>query len=439
MNKSAHILVVDDVPDMVEILSRQLRLEPYKIFKAYSGKESLELLKKNKLDLILMDVNMPEMDGFETIKIIRDTVKEFIPIIIVTASKDDTESITRGFAVGADDYVVIPCNKEELLARIKAMLRIKELHDTLEEKNQKLTEAYKELEKIRTNLTQSEKLAVMGRLVADVAHEINNPLAIIIGGIQLMLSRIDETQTIFKDHLERVLRNAQRCKTILGNILGYGHTVGKKDEVTNISNLIREAIENVSYQYDMNAIEVVLNYPDFASLPELGQGELGLGGSVDLPSRSALAKQGAHRNKGGSATRLGEARVTKRGTNSEQVLAEITGNRSALLSVFINLIRNARQAMGTKGRLTITIEKENKKHLRVEIRDTGIGMSAEQKTKLFKPFISGWKGVEGSGLGLTTSLGIIETHGGTLSAESAGEGQGSTFTIILPCEFKEKK
>src|SRR3990167_7349130 len=126
MNKPAHILIVDDEPDTIEILSRQLSMENYKVLKASSGKKSLELLKKHKLDLVLMDIKMPGMDGFETITIIRDTVKDFIPIIIVTATRDDTESITRGFGVGADDYIVIPCSKEELLARIKAMLRIKE-------------------------------------------------------------------------------------------------------------------------------------------------------------------------------------------------------------------------------------------------------------------------------------------------------------------------
>lgn len=403
MSKSAHILIVDDEPDTVEILSRQLGLENYKVLKAYSGKESLELLKKHKPDLILMDIMMPQMDGFETIRIIRDTVKEFIPIVIVTATKDDTASVTRGFAVGANDYIVIPCNKEELLARIKAMLRIKELHDALGERNQKLIEAYKELEKTRANLTQSEKLAVMGRLVADVAHELNNPLAIVIGGTQLMLSRLDEKaqEVKFKNQLETVLRNSRRCKTILSNLLGYGRTIGKKEEAVNLPDLIREAIDDVNYQYDMNGIDVVLNYPGFA----------------DSPSRSAMAECGA---------------------SNELAVAEITGNRSALLSVFINLIRNARQAMGEKGCLTITIKKKDKHHIRVEIYDTGIGLSKEQKVKLFKPFASGWREVEGSGLGLATSLGIIKTHGGSMSAESEGEGKGATFTIVLPCEFKGK-
>jgi len=241
-----------------------------------------------------------------------------------------------------------------------------------------------ERKKAQEKLLAAEKLAVMGRLTADVTHEVNNPLAIIIGGTQLVLSRLDKKSSPFKKQLETVLRNAKRCKTILGSLLGYNRTIGKKEESINLPALIREAIKDVGYQYDMSGIETVFNCNEIAN-------------------------------------------------------AEITGNSTALLSVFINLIRNARQAMGEKGRLTITMQKEDEKHLRIEIHDTGSGMNAKQKAELFKPFASGWKERDGSGLGLATSLGIIETHGGSMSAESGGVGKGAVFTILLPCEFKEKK
>lgn len=224
---------------------------------------------------------------------------------------------------------------------------------------------------------EAEKLAVMGRLAVEVVHELNNPLAIVIGGTQLMLSRLDATQITLKDHLEKVLRNAQRCKIILANLLDYGRTIGQKDESITLCDLIREAVHNVGYQYDMSGIKVVFNF-------------------------------------------------------NEMVNAQIIGNRSALLSVFINLIRNAWQAMGNKGRLTITVEKEDNFQLRINIHDTGIGMSAGQMEKLFRPFSSEWKEGGGIGVGLAISLDIIETHGGHMAAESEGEGKGTTFTILLP-------
>jgi len=237
---------------------------------------------------------------------------------------------------------------------------------------------------MQQKLLTSEKLAVMGRLVADVAHEINNPLAIIIGRTQLMLRRVDEQPSPFKGQLETVLHSARQCKIILSNLLGYSRTIGNKEDAVNLPDLIREAVDNVNYQYDMSGIDVALN--------------------CNLPTNT-----------------------------------EITGNKVALLSVFVNLIRNARQAMYEKGNLTINVEKKSEIQLRIEIHDTGIGISKEQMTKLFQPFISGWKEHEGTGLGLATSLGIIETHGGKISAESEGEGKGAKFTILLPYKLNEEK
>lgn len=235
---------------------------------------------------------------------------------------------------------------------------------------------------IQEQLFASEKLAVMGRLVADVTHELNNPLAIIIGGTQMMLGRLDKKEAEMHGQLERILRNARRCKTILSNLLSYGRTVGKKTETLDLVELIHEAVTNVGYQHDMSGIEVA-----FPSVKLAGLG--------------------------------------------------VAGNRAALLSVFVNLIRNARQAMGANGRLTIMLEKQEDNVIRIDIHDTGLGIAREQMAQLFKPFASGWKEEEGSGLGLATSLGIVEAHGGHMSASSQGPGHGAVFTILLPAGLKK--
>ncbi len=230
---------------------------------------------------------------------------------------------------------------------------------------------------LQEKLLISEKLAVMGRLVADVSHEINNPLAIIIGRIQLMLSQSDGQQPPLQCQLETLLQNAQRCKTILSNLLTYSRTISKQEAAVNLPDLIREALDAVSYQYDMSTLEVAV--------------------ACNLPAHT-----------------------------------KIIANKDALLSVFINLIRNARQAMTQTGKLTITVAFENESQIRIEIHDTGIGISKSCLEKIFQPFNSEWQQDKGTGLGLVTSLGIIETHGGKLWAESAGEGQGTKFIILLP-------
>lgn len=158
MGKMPKILIVDDVEDKVEILSRQLKQEGYEILKAYNGEDAIEIVRKQKLDLILMDISMPHMDGFKVTKIIKEENKTiFLPIIIVTASKDDTESIVMGLESGADDYISLPCKREEILARVKAMLRTKQLHDELSQKNIELKKTHDSLKLAEENLNKKVK------------------------------------------------------------------------------------------------------------------------------------------------------------------------------------------------------------------------------------------------------------------------------------------
>ena len=230
---------------------------------------------------------------------------------------------------------------------------------------------------LQEKLMLAEKLAVMGRLVGDVSHELNNPLAIVIGRTELLLCNSDGQASSFTEKLEIILHSARRCKTILGGLLGYSGTIGKATGVVALEALIREAVAAVAQQYDLSGIAVDVD--------------------CKVPADSA-----------------------------------VSGAEDALLSVFINLIRNARQAMTGPGRLSITVAPEDEGRLRIAIRDTGIGISKEKLATLFQPFRSGWQGGDGTGLGLVTSLGIIETHGGRLWVESDGEGRGAQFTILLP-------
>ncbi len=237
---------------------------------------------------------------------------------------------------------------------------------------------------LQEKLLISEKLAVMGRLMADVSHELNNPLTIVIGRTELILSHIDEQSVPFKAKLEIVLQSARRCKTILSNLLTYCRTIGKKEGAVNLPDLIGEAINSVNFECDMTAIDVVVN--------------------CNLPLDTT-----------------------------------ISGNKDALLSVFINLIRNAWRAMAKKGSLSFFVTQENQNYLRIEIHDTGIGISNEKLQTIFQPFSSGWAEGDGTGLGLATSLGIIETHGGKMWVESKGEGKGTKFTILLPYRIRQVK
>ncbi len=137
--ESAKILVVDDEPRNVKILQIQLQARGYTVLTAGDGAEALKIVSDKMPDLILLDINMPKVDGFEVVARVRSSKKtEFIPIIMITAMRDTQENRIKAVEAGADDFIEKPFNSFEVLARIKSLLRIKLYHDTLEQHNARL-------------------------------------------------------------------------------------------------------------------------------------------------------------------------------------------------------------------------------------------------------------------------------------------------------------
>jgi response regulator RpfG family c-di-GMP phosphodiesterase len=125
------ILIVDDMPENVELIEAYLSLEPYDVITAYGGKEALQKLKEEKLDMILLDVMMPEITGYDVCKIIKnDPETQFIPVLMLTALSD-IEYRIEGIEAGADDFLTKPINRLELKTRVKSLLRVKWMHDRL--------------------------------------------------------------------------------------------------------------------------------------------------------------------------------------------------------------------------------------------------------------------------------------------------------------------
>lgn len=228
MDKTATILIVDDNPDNVEILSFQLKREGYNIIAASNGKGAIEVVRREKPDLILMDYMMPEMNGFEATSIIKKENKSsFIPVIIVTALGNHIKKKMKGFESGTDDYICQPCEKEEILARIRAMLRTKQLHDELKEKNIELITT-------QEKLVQSGRLATLLQISLEIAHKINNPLSIITGNVQYLVQWLDNKIKIGADSLNKsdikelgetlkiINKNCLRCGAVAGKLISIG-------------------------------------------------------------------------------------------------------------------------------------------------------------------------------------------------------------------------
>jgi adenylate cyclase len=162
------LLVVDDVPDNVEILQMRLESQGYEVVTAGDGVEALESICKLRPDLVLLDIMMPRMDGIETLKRVKaDPLLPFIPVILVTA-RADAKDVIAGLESGSDDYLTKPVDHAALLARVRAMLRIKTLHDTVQAQAQRLEEQAANLAAL--NRTLEERVAAQVHEIERVAR-----------------------------------------------------------------------------------------------------------------------------------------------------------------------------------------------------------------------------------------------------------------------------
>ena len=175
------ILIVDDNPTNLSVLSEVLSAAGFRFRVAMDGTSALDLIERSQPELILLDVQMPGMDGFEVCRRLKDNPDtQAIPVIFATAAAD-TKSKSKGFAVGAVDYIPKPLQQEEVLARVLVHLQLKRLTDNLEAQVQERTAA---LQQAQVQLVQQEKLSSLGEMVAGIAHEINNPVGFIANNIK---------------------------------------------------------------------------------------------------------------------------------------------------------------------------------------------------------------------------------------------------------------
>jgi DNA-binding response OmpR family regulator len=203
-DNKAKILVVDDDPMNAELLKTKLTSLGYEITVAHSAEEGFVADRKTLPDLILLDVVLPEMSGFEACQKFNENHKgKYVPIILVTSMTEVSDKI-KGLESGAYDYVTKPFDAQELLARVRSALRTKRLYD--------------ELVDTRAKLTEAEKLATLGEMAITLHHEINNPLQAIVLSAENMLNDLD-AGTISRDDLEIILASCKRIHEVLERIV----------------------------------------------------------------------------------------------------------------------------------------------------------------------------------------------------------------------------
>ncbi|MBI4550942.1 MAG: response regulator [Candidatus Latescibacteria bacterium] len=415
------ILVVDDRPVNVTLLEDILQAAGYDVVSAADGEQGLTLAADRHPDLIISDILMPHMDGFEFCHLVRtDAALAQIPFVFLTGAYVTEEDEQFAYELGARRFLRRSIKPQALIEVVQELIatrsktepvvpgtveehrylekHIRRLTQKLEDKvieleavtednarllveakttEERLNRSLKELQETQARLVQSERLSAIGQLVSGVAHELNNPLAIILGYTQLIL-RMPEMSPRAIECLKKLEEATQRCQRIIHHLTIFAQKHKAEKRYLNVNDVIQSVLDVRADQLRLDQIEVV----------------------------SKLAPQ----------------------------LLVVFADYQQLQQVFLSTINNAQEALLTRsapGRM-LRIETQRNEHT-VVIRfiDNGPGVPASNLTRVFEPFFTTKEFGQGIGLGLSVCYGIIKEHQGDIEVSST-EGAGATFTITLP-------
>ncbi len=419
MNYSPDILIVDDTPDNIRFLSSLLQDQGYKVRKAINGKMALTAVQAALPDLILLDINMPGMSGYEVCEHLKkDEQTRSVPVIFLSAL-DDVGDKVKAFQVGGADYITKPFQFEEVLARICNQLTIQRLQAELRSQNGQLEQTLSELKKTQAQLIQKEKMLSLGQLAAGMAHEINNPINFIAANLKFVTQYIKELQGVINLYQKEYPNPAAYIQEEL-------QTIDIEFVMADLQKIMG------SMQVGVDRIHaIVLALRIFSRLGESDIKPVNIHEGIDstlilLQSRLEPTEK------------RGEIQILKNYGN----FPPVTCYASQINQVFINLLNNAIDALefGT-GKdfenpaiptIWISTNLTEAQTVMVRIKDNGIGIEEPVKAHLFDPFFTTKPVGKGSGLGLSTSYQIIvEKHKGQLSCDSS-PGRGAEFALEIP-------
>ncbi|MBN1197836.1 MAG: hybrid sensor histidine kinase/response regulator [Bacteroidales bacterium] len=375
-NSTLKVLIVDDNDSNIATIKGLLKFEGYTILTATNGTMALELAESAVPDLILLDVKMPGMDGFEVCRRLKSSKETYqIPIIFLTVLSQ-TSDIVKGLEIGAEDYVSKPFKPAELLARVRVHLQLKEAKDELRRNNLELEAKNDELSLL--NATKDKLLSI-------ISHDLKAPMGTLKEILDFIMTNYDDLDhQKLHESLENIRDSIESSYTLVENLLFWA----------------RNQRGDMLFQPKMNSIKKIVD------------------DSIKLMTASAAAK--------------------KIHLLSEIQADEPAFFDSNMLSVVMrNLTNNAIKFTREGGHVSISVKKASEdpeNSILIEVKDDGVGMSHEDARMIFKngaftsPSISGYG--QGSGLGLKLCREFVEKNGGKIWAESS-PGKGSTFRFTL--------
>jgi signal transduction histidine kinase len=245
VNSPPKILVVDDNPDNVELLAKRLKSLGYRTCEAYDGEEALAQVVREEPDLIILDVMMPKLDGFEVCRRLKTGGRtRLIPVIMLTAKREMPDKI-KGLDTGADDYVTKPFNPQELTARVRSLLSLRTIQD------KRLTE---------------EKLGALGQMAEGVAHEVRNPMVTIGGFARRIRDRLppDDPLRVYAGH---IIKEVERLETMVEEIVRFKALMISPYEPVNLGEVADSVLEQREAELEKASVIVVREYdPDLPAI-----------------------------------------------------------------------------------------------------------------------------------------------------------------------------
>lgn len=413
---SFDIMIVDDKPANLRLLEKMLAGKGYHVRPFPRGLMALNAAFKDPPDLILLDINMPEMNGFEVCrKLQEDDKTKDLPVIFISALTDTNDKI-KALNSGGVDYITKPFQFEEVHARVKTHLKLKNTQKELADKNRFLEKVLSDLKSAQDELIQSKKMAALGVLTSGIAHEINNPVNFIKTSARGLHQDITDFQRLLDISLKYCYKNL------------------KEDDLR----LLKSQEEEIDYDLIVEEIpELIKNIHEGVKRTEE------IVSSLRLFSRT----DNVETQKADIHTLIDASLVILKNRYKPNICIEkkyhplknVNVHPGQLIQVMTNIISNAIDAILSKKsfaqeKITIATGKEvkNKKdYILIEISDTGPGIPDELMDRIFDPFFTTKDVGQGVGLGLSISIGIIREHKGTIDVKSS-VNSGSTFIIRLP-------
>jgi signal transduction histidine kinase len=434
LTQTDYILVVDDSPDNLFLTESILTEEGYSVVCVENGREALDAISSNPPSLVLLDVMMPDMDGYEVTRWMRQKLDlPYIPILLVTAH--DRPCVVDGLDAGADDFIRKPIVEvDELLARVRSLLRLKH---TIDE---------------RDHIARQRE-----DFVSRLTHDLRTPLIAAVRMLTMInQGAFGEVPGSIKESIDTVISNNENLLAMVNTLLEvYRYDAGRKSLTISRFNICKMVDEVMK---------------ELAPLAE--EKQIGLNVNCVIPpaaEKSVQGKDGAERNDGAQANPGG---AHSQGTGAENTVSSanlsrrtfrIMGDRLELRRVITNIVGNAIK-FTDQGFVNVDVRFETNNYLGstssiaavndgdngdrpsgsqesstgpemrwvvVDVIDSGAGIIPDDQTEIFERFRQGKNKRAGSGLGLHLAHRIVEAHGGQIDVMSEPE-KGSKFTIRLP-------